>query len=135
MDGFLIVEPATKTTDRILDLDGVPWCGCHRSRMSLRTIQGRSFWACADRAGGSYRRYVGNIPWKILRRSILERDNHICAYCGRTGASVVDHVAPKLAGGPDEEWNLVAACKPCNGAKIVADKIGKSVEWVLSKLG
>lgn len=28
-----------------------------------------------------------------------------------------DHVVPRRAGGPDEPWNLVTACQPCNLAK------------------
>ena len=39
-----------------------------------------------------------------------------CVYCGRA-ADTVDHLIPRLAGGPDSADNLVAACKECNASK------------------
>ena len=54
--------------------------------------------------------------WTAIRVKILERDNHVCAYCGRR-ASTVDHIMPKAKGGDESDRNLVASCKGCNYAK------------------
>ena len=39
-----------------------------------------------------------------------------CVYCNGPGTSV-DHLIPRLAGGPDSADNLVTACKSCNSSK------------------
>lgn len=58
-----------------------------------------------------------------LREAIKERDEGKCQYCGvivdwadRRGPSggTYDHVDPD---GPDDETNLVVACRACNGGK------------------
>ncbi|WP_086829103.1 HNH endonuclease [Allokutzneria sp. NRRL B-24872] len=64
-------------------------------------------------------------PPKWTRRGVLKRDNHICAYCGRT-ATTVDHVTPISRGGARTSWlNTVAACggtsRSCNARK--ADRL------------
>jgi len=59
-----------------------------------------------------------SIQWKKLRRSILNRDQHTCFYCGGE-ANQVDHVIP-VKDEPAlffDETNLVAACRRCNLAK------------------
>ena len=50
------------------------------------------------------------------RRRIYERDDHTCQFCGN-GASSLDHLVPKVLGGPDRWENLVAACGTCNRLK------------------
>ena len=52
-------------------------------------------------------------------RGILERDKHICQYCGPDGhkATTIDHVLPKSRGGGSNPGNLVAACFKCNQKK------------------
>ena len=57
-----------------------------------------------------------------LRFRILRRDESCCIYCGRTprNDSVqlhADHVKPRVAGGSNEESNLVTACRECNLGK------------------
>jgi 5-methylcytosine-specific restriction endonuclease McrA len=54
--------------------------------------------------------------WQVLRKQILDRDQHCCAYCGRE-ANTVDHIIPVSLGGDMHPTNLVAACRPCNSAK------------------
>lgn len=54
--------------------------------------------------------------WNKLRQTVLERDHHTCAYCGRE-ATTVDHVIAKANGGKDTLSNCVAACNECNGRK------------------
>jgi hypothetical protein len=51
-----------------------------------------------------------------LRARILDRDNHVCRYCGGR-ASEVDHYQPFSRGGLTIESNLVAACVYCNRSK------------------
>lgn len=50
-------------------------------------------------------------------RGILERDEHICQYCGCKKANTVDHVMPRSRGGTSAPTNLVAACLSCNQKK------------------
>ena len=57
-----------------------------------------------------------------LRFRILRRDGFRCSYCGRSprndGVRLhVDHMKPRVAGGSNEENNLVAACRDCNLGK------------------
>ena len=44
----------------------------------------------------------------------------MCVYCGRI-ADTVDHLIPRLTGGPDSADNLVPACKACNASKSGRD--------------
>lgn len=72
--------------------------------------------------------------WNALRKACLERDGHICAYCGRE-ATTADHIIPKKAGGKDELANLVAACRSCNsskGAKMLARTNYFNPRWLVS---
>lgn len=61
-------------------------------------------------------RKANSATWKRIRALILNRDNHICAYCGES-AGTVDHVIPVAKGGSDEWDNLVACCTRCNSRK------------------
>ena len=40
-----------------------------------------------------------------------------CYYCGAKGKLVVDHLIPRIRGGPDEPDNLIWACRSCNSSK------------------
>lgn len=51
--------------------------------------------------------------WRSLREYTLERDHHICQYCG-SHAFQADHVIPRRQGGTDSLDNLVACCLRCN---------------------
>ena len=62
------------------------------------------------------------------RRTVLQRDNHRCAYCGG-GADTVDHVLPRSRGGRHEWTNVVAACVRCNHRK--ADRLLHEIGWQL----
>jgi 5-methylcytosine-specific restriction endonuclease McrA len=64
-------------------------------------------------------RYSGPPRWS--RRGVLQRDGHVCAYCGHR-ATTVDHVLPLSRGGERTSWlNTVAACggtaRSCNARK------------------
>ncbi len=62
------------------------------------------------------------------RRTVLQRDDHRCAYCGG-GADTVDHVQPRSRGGRHEWGNVVAACVRCNHRK--ADRLLQEIGWQL----
>ena len=76
-------------------------------------------------------RYV-KIPYRhdvtATRRGVLRRDNHLCAYCGKT-ASTIDHVMPRSRGGADSWENLVACCLRCNNVK--GDRTPQEMSWEL----
>jgi 5-methylcytosine-specific restriction endonuclease McrA len=63
--------------------------------------------------------------------AILRRDRYRCAYCGRGGASTVDHVQPRSRGGGDSYGNLIAACAPCNQRKAdrTPEEAGMPLLW------
>lgn len=54
------------------------------------------------------------------RTRIFEYDDWQCRYCGEP-ADEIDHIIPWAYGGGDEDENLVAACRICNG--IANDKV------------
>jgi len=57
---------------------------------------------------------------KKIRFDVFKRDGFTCQYCGRTPPAVVlelDHVIPKIKGGPDRIDNYITACFDCNRGK------------------
>jgi len=64
-------------------------------------------------------RYV-NIPRfrkaYLSRKTILQRDDHECCYCGDR-ASTMDHIIPRSRGGQHSWKNVVACCYDCNQIK------------------
>lgn len=58
--------------------------------------------------------------WDETRLKVLIRDGWQCVFCGKylkDADATVDHITPKAKGGTDDMWNLVAACRKCNGLK------------------
>jgi 5-methylcytosine-specific restriction endonuclease McrA len=56
--------------------------------------------------------------YRKARLQALDRDQHICQYCGAEGATTADHVVPIIKGGdPISLDNLVACCVKCNSQK------------------
>jgi 5-methylcytosine-specific restriction endonuclease McrA len=77
--------------------------------------------------------YVVKLPSRVrvpplTRRSVLQRDNHSCAYCSAE-ADTVDHVRPRSRGGKNEWSNVVAACRLCNFKK--GDRLLEELGWRL----
>lgn len=74
-------------------------------------------------------RYV-NVPRfrkaYLSRRTILQRDNHECCYCGGK-ASTMDHIMPRSRGGAHSWTNVVACCFGCNQTKD--DKTPQEMDW------
>lgn len=56
--------------------------------------------------------------WDAVRLQCLDRDGWVCQYCGKHligSDATADHLTPRSQGGVDELWNLLAACRKCNG--------------------
>ena len=51
-----------------------------------------------------------------------------CTYCGRSGRLSLDHLVPRLAGGPDDANNLIPACRTCNSSKGARDVMAWHVQ-------
>ena len=77
-------------------------------------------------------RYV-RVPYRrevpMTRRAVLDRDEHICVYCG-VRADTIDHVRPRSRGGQHVWTNVVAACARCNHRK--GDRLLAELGWHLS---
>ena len=65
------------------------------------------------------------------KRGILSRDKHTCVYCGKAGATTVDHVLPKSRGGGSTWENLAACCRGCNQRKAdrTPEEAGMRLRW------
>lgn len=71
--------------------------------------------AVADRS----RRFERGVPL-LNNRTLFERDDNICMYCGNQFAAphlTRDHVQPVSRGGANSWENCVTACRGCNQAK------------------
>jgi 5-methylcytosine-specific restriction endonuclease McrA len=75
------------------------------------------------------RLYYGLISGKMAIRSIYDDERlkmtvpQACYYCGSTTYLSVDHLIPKIKGGPDEADNLIWACRSCNSSKQGRDML------------
>jgi len=63
-----------------------------------------------------------------LRNAVMRREEDECDICGATlsnddsgtgKTATVDHIFPRVLGGPTEEWNLRLLCQSCNSFKHV----------------
>ncbi|WP_405079690.1 HNH endonuclease [Pectobacterium carotovorum] len=77
-------------------------------------------WESHQHGRSRHERGYGN-DWTIRRGRILQRDNHLCQECLRSGraidAKTVDHIKPKAHGGTDDDSNLESLCWPCHRTK------------------
>jgi 5-methylcytosine-specific restriction endonuclease McrA len=71
--------------------------------------------------------YRREVP--LTRRAVLDRDAHLCAYCG-TRADTIDHVKPRSRGGVHAWSNVVSACARCNHRK--GDRLLAELGWHLT---
>ena len=57
--------------------------------------------------------------WRKLRQQVLDRDGHVCQYCGSEENLHVDHIIPKRIAGENGDVldNLITACRACNLSK------------------
>jgi hypothetical protein len=60
---------------------------------------------------------------KMSIRTFLDDDRvkmtypQACCYCGAEGGLTLDHLLPKVRGGPESADNTVWSCKSCNSSK------------------
>jgi len=64
---------------------------------------------------------LSDIPDR-LRAEVVARAGDCCEYClmpvqGQVAWFPIDHIAPRIHGGPTESSNLALACPRCNGHK------------------
>ncbi|MFN2517559.1 MAG: HNH endonuclease [Jatrophihabitantaceae bacterium] len=71
--------------------------------------------------------YRREVP--LTRRAVLDRDAHLCVYCGLR-ADTIDHVRPRSRGGVHTWSNVVAACARCNHRK--GDRLLGELGWHLA---
>lgn len=72
-------------------------------------------------------KFYHSSQWRKKRKTILERDNHLCQTClsaGRvTQGNTVDHVKPiKQGGEPLADYNLKTICESCHARKSAREK-------------
>lgn len=53
---------------------------------------------------------------KKITKAVQRRDDPRCRYC-RSRGSTIDHVIPKIQGGPDHPDNYLLSCTRCNSSK------------------
>jgi 5-methylcytosine-specific restriction endonuclease McrA len=79
--------------------------------------------------------YKGLLSGKMSMRSLYDDERikmtapQTCYYCGSNDNLSVDHLIPRIRGGPDESDNLIWACRPCNSSKQGKDML----TWATSK--
>lgn len=79
--------------------------------------------------------YRGLLSGKMSMRSLYDDERlkmtvpQACYYCGAKEKLTVDHLIPKIRGGPDEADNLIWACRSCNSSKNGRDLL----VWFLAR--
>lgn len=68
------------------------------------------------RAPSAPKRLVDAIPPR-LRDIVLARDGAVCRWCGSTEDLTIDHIVPRILGGPTDPTNLQVLCRACNSSK------------------
>lgn len=78
--------------------------------------------------------YNGLVSGKMSMRTIYDdervkmRFGQTCCYCGSSHKMSIDHLIPRIKGGPDSADNLVWSCQPCNSSKQGRD----ALKWLLT---
>jgi len=58
------------------------------------------------------------IFWNSIREYVKEKDTPgRCFFCGATEQLSLEHLFPRIRGGPDDEKNLAWVCRSCNSSK------------------
>lgn len=68
------------------------------------------------------------------RKAVLERDNHICQYCGFP-ADTTDHLVPRSYILDTSMDNQVAACRTCNSfaVNMIFSSFEEKREYILKR--
>ena len=86
---------------------------------------------------------TGSEARRKWRKSIKEKWNYECAYCGSEENLTLDHITPTSKGGSDRVTNVLCACHSCNHSKghqmwsdwflsqdfFDKEKLSKIIEW------
>lgn len=90
----------------------------HRKNLSTshkRNIENHPWWRGGSTA--KWQQIKNSVEYKTWRRTVFDRDNYTCVFCGVTGVYIeADHIKPK-AKYPDlvfEVANGRTLCKPCH---------------------
>lgn len=69
--------------------------------------------------GRSHKSVWTNASIPLTNYALFQRDQFMCAYCGKTGAKGLtrDHINPLSRGGKDNWLNCCACCQNCNTLK------------------
>lgn len=127
--------------------DRQTYCICGNP-LPLPLAKGHPFKYCSDScrklARSLYITGRNGHKWTTKQRQeILERDNHICVYCGEPTIGI-DHVMPVEQGGIWEPNNAVACCRECNSHKSARidergiahlRKVGADLSWMKVIIG
>lgn len=88
----------------------------------------------------SERKNEKKVP-KRMEKKIFQEANSTCPFCGEREISLLDihHIIPRSQGGPNEELNLILACKKCHtdieeGKISLAEVMKKKQELISSKI-
>lgn len=79
--------------------------------------------------------FHGLVSGKMSMRSLYDDERlkmivpQACYYCGSVQRLAVDHLIPRLKGGPDAADNLIWACRSCNSSKQGRDML----QWMNTK--
>ena len=94
---------------------------CHITALSQELVRFDTHLMQNPEASGvGYQR--GTLAGYETREYLLEKWNHQCAYCGKTGIPLeIEHLVPKSRGGTNRISNLVISCRSCNQSKGVLD--------------
>lgn len=101
---------------------------------AVKTVRDLIFWQYAklisDSAGYGKTQYpfimskfkelqAGKIVWSTSIREYVHELEHTneCIYCGSKENLSIDHLIPRVRGGPDIPDNAVQACRHCNSSK------------------
>lgn len=119
----------------------------------IHTVREKIFWSYANLARAhaalsdgatTYNRthhiirtklFNGLLSGKLSMRSLYDderiklRSEAACAYCGSRRHLSVDHLIPRIKGGPDDADNLILACRSCNSSKQGKDML----QWMCAK--
>ena len=63
--------------------------------------------------------HTGDIKWSSSIREYLKEREKMgeCIYCEEQADLTVEHMLPRIRGGPDTTDNVVMVCKHCNSSK------------------
>lgn len=96
----------------VIDSRGRTLTPCRRKVAEREVRLNRAKWI----GPGRIRLRFDPFAYRYIRLKVLERDGHICYWCGEPGETM-DHVVPWSKGGRTTMDNCICACQECNGMR------------------